>query len=74
MAICVCLEHEHDDGGPNPLCRLCYDCCRSCGGEVDIRKCPHDTDEEPIRVCSICGWQDGEHNWEVHSAELRGGW
>ena len=27
----------------------------------------------PIRQCGVCGGYDGEHDWEVHSAELRAG-
>ena len=23
-------------------------------------------------TCSICGYTDGEHNWETHAAEMRG--
>ena len=25
------------------------------------------------RRCSVCGGQDGEHDWEVHYAEMRAG-
>lgn len=35
------------------------------------RLCVKEDPTPTIRVCSICGGSDGEHDWETHTMEMR---
>jgi hypothetical protein len=59
-------------GGGQSCSRVFKLCCHE-GCDLDFN---HRGDHgrrrtEQSWVCSICGYQDGEHNYEAHTAEMR---
>lgn len=76
---CLCLDHEHETYSGDSACRACGDCCLICG-DVSLGwkwgRCSHHSFNDAridnsFAQCAICFAYDGEHDWEVHSAEVR---